>query len=101
MEDIKYNKILLEMKEKLRNNNLIGNDLIKLYDDTNFFNFINNRAEKVILFNMSRSNFTSDEYYIVIISLSLIALKTYNGSFYDNLEKYYIMDTVDLDNYQI
>ena len=90
MEDIKYNKILLEMKEKLRNNNLIGNDLIKLYDDTNFFNFINNRAEKVILFNMSRSNFTSDEYYIVIISLSLIALKTYNGSFYDNLEKYYI-----------
>jgi len=90
MEKIEeYNRIIEDLKSLLRNNRLIGNKLIEIYDDNDFFNFINDRAEKILIYNFSKPYLTVDESYEIIISLSYIALKCYKGNFWDNVEKQY------------
>ena len=90
MEKIdKYNSVINEIKELLRSNRLIGNKLIKYYDDEDFFTFLNQRAEKILMYNLSSPYLTIEESYDVIISLSFIALKYYNGNFWGDVERIY------------
>lgn len=85
----KYSCIINKIKELLRSNKLIGNELIKYYDDEDFFTYLNKRAEKILMYNLSSPYLTIEESYDVIISLSFIALKYYNGNFWRDVERIY------------
>lgn len=85
----KYDLAIYEMKELLRNNRLIGNVLIRFYDDDEFFKLINDKAEKTLILNFSKTFIPFEDSYDVIISLSFIALKYYSGNFWENVEKCY------------
>lgn len=89
INDNKFNLIIGEIKELLRSNKLIGNKLIENYDNNEFFDYINKRAEKILIYNLSTPYLTIEESYEVIISLSFIALKFYTGNFWENVNNQY------------
>lgn len=89
VNDNDFNVIISEIKQLLRANKLIGNKLIENYDNDEFFDYINKRAEKILMFNLSNPYLTIEESYEVIISLSFIALKFYTGNFWENVNNQY------------
>ena len=89
INDNKFNCIIGEIKDLLRSNKLIGNKLIENYDNDEFFDYINKRAEKILIYNLSTPYLTIEESYEVIISLSFIALKFYTGNFWENVNNQY------------
>lgn len=84
-----YKYAIDKMKFFIYDNRLIGNELIKYMDDSDFINTINHKAEKIIINSMNNSIGREEEYYEVIISLSMIALKFYDGNFWKYVEQAY------------
>lgn len=85
----KYEIEVSKLKFLIYENKLIGNELIKFYDDDEFFNQIHKKAEEIIKNSMEVSISNLEDYYEVIISLSIIALKYYDGNFWRYVQETY------------
>ncbi len=59
------------------------------YNNTDFYDYINKKAESILINSMDAPLGEKKKYYIVIISLSFIALKFYDGSLWQYVEKIY------------
>ena len=82
-KDIDYlNNILSQDK-------IIGNKLIFHYDDNEFFEYVNEKAEEVLLNAINAPLSEKKNYYIVIISLSFISLKFYDGGLWEYVGNIY------------
>lgn len=89
MDNKKYGLEILKLRVLIKNKKLIGNELIKYIDDNNFYEYINKAAEKLICDNMNNLVINQDKYHEVLISLTMIALKNYDGKFWQYVEKEY------------
>lgn len=92
-EIIKENKLefkLSLLREKIKNQEIVGNELIEILDDSEYIEIIHERAQRQLLKALqSYSKSSIDDKEIIVISLSLIALDSYDGSFYDGVRKEY------------
>lgn len=89
MIERRYQIEIDKLKFLISENKLIGNELIKFIDDEEFFDYIHKEAEEIIKNNMDVSISNLQDYYEVIISLSIIALQYYDGSFWSHVQKIY------------
>lgn len=85
----KYNFIIYSIERQIQQNNIIGNELLKYYDDIEFYKYVNEKAEDILINAIDSPLMERSSYYIVIISLSFIALKYYDGNFWDYIEREY------------
>ncbi len=88
MKDI-YEKNIKELENILLQDKLIGNRLLLYYDDNEFFNYVNEKAEDLLLNSINTPLNEKKNYYIVIISLSFISLKLYDGSLWEHVRSIY------------
>lgn len=89
MKEKGYKAAILKMKFFIYEKKLIGNELIKFIEDDKFINNINQKAEQILQNSMNNSISQIQDYNEVIISLSMIALKNYDGNFWSYVEKNY------------
>lgn len=89
MEEKVYKAAILKMKFFIYEKKLIGNELIKFIENDKFINIINQKAEQILQKSMNNSISQIKDYNEVIISLSMIALKNYDGNFWSYVEKNY------------
>lgn len=80
---------LANLFKQIQDKQIIGVDLIELLEDEELINEIHRYAELNLLKALdSCSNITKD-YEIIVISLTIIAMLKYDGSFYDNIRSIY------------
>lgn len=84
-----FNEEIKKLNHLLNGNKIIGNELIRLYDNKDFFDYINTIAEDILINAMKAPLTEKSNYYIIIISLSFISLKYYDGSLWEHIEKVY------------
>lgn len=78
------------LRKKVKSKLLIGNDLISLINEDELVQSIHNQAiseMRKVLMNVNNIRLIDTD--IIFISLCLIALKSYNGNFYDFVEEQY------------
>lgn len=81
---------LTDLRKKVKAKENIGLDLIDILDSKEFVNEIHRRAEFVLQAGLnSHSFYCNKNQEILFISLSLIAMMYYDGSFYDGVKKIY------------
>lgn len=90
IKSLKADSTLKYLKNQIKQRNNIGIYLIGLLDKEYNFSLIHSRAENVLrnALNSYTGTSTSDPE-IVVVSLSLIAMLNYNGSFYDSVREVY------------
>ena len=89
-EDAQFGVKLISMRRKVKKKENIGIDLIELIGNKSEVTKIHNWAEKELIKNLNSFDETRiDDPEIVVISLSLIALQKYNGSYYKYVEQTY------------
>lgn len=89
MIERRYQIEINKLKFLISENKLIGNELIKFIDDEEFFDYIHRESEEIIKNSMDVSISNLQDYYEVIISLSIIALKYYDGNFWSYVQETY------------
>ena len=78
------------LKNQIRERNNIGIELIGLLEKDNIMSYIHSRSESILrnaLNSYTGTLITNSE--IVVVSLSLIAMLNYDGSFYDSVRDVY------------
>ena len=81
---------LKTIKKLINKNEIIGQELIKLIDDQDNIEYINNLAEtelKNLIFR--NKNIYDVDYQMIYISLILIGLLNYDGNYYEHVAKTY------------
>lgn len=89
MVNKRYQIEIEKLKFLISENKLIGNELIKYIDDKEFIDYIHSKSEETIKNSMDVSISNLQDYYEVIISLSIIALKYYDGNFWSYVQEVY------------
>lgn len=89
MVNKRYQIEIEKLKFLISENKLIGNELIKYIDDNEFIDYIHNKSEEIIKNSMDVSISNIQDYYEVIISLSMIALQYYDGNFWSHVQEIY------------
>ena len=89
MVNKRYQIEIEKLKFLISENKLIGNELIKYIDDNEFIDYIHNKSEEIIKNSMDVSISNIQDYYEVIISLSIIALQYYDGNFWSHVQEIY------------
>lgn len=88
--DSKTNLRIEYLKKQIRARNIIGIDLIELIDNEDMIHKIHYTTEIQLKRKMeSYSGFSGADDEIIFLSLVLIALMEYDGSFYDKVETIY------------
>lgn len=75
--------------QKIKDNKYIGIDLIDILDDEMAMNEIHKRAERQLINAIVSSSYRYIDKEIIIISLVLIAMLNYDGSYYDKVREVY------------
>lgn len=90
LKDNSLNQKIVLLKNKVKNNQIIGNDLIELIDDNTIISKIHREAiqQLKILVGQKCSVYDVDSE-IIFISLTLIALLKYDSNYYDYVEEVY------------
>lgn len=89
MIDNKYRSIVQSMKSLLKSEGYIGAWLIDKYGDSELTETIHSKADRELYSILSGYKDYQDYDSVVLISLILIQIKCYDGSFYPHLEDYY------------
>lgn len=91
LKDNNLNGRIEVLKEKVKNNEIIGNQLIELINDNTIISKINIEAiQQLKILLKKRCSVYDIDSEIIYISLSLIALLSYDGNYYDHVEETYI-----------
>lgn len=83
------NKNIEKLVNKLINNESIAIDLISLYDDINFENDIINEGYSYFEKILNNEKLKIDYYFCIVVMLSFIALKYYDGDFHSQIYSSY------------
>lgn len=91
LKDNNLNGRIEVLKEKVKNNEIIGNQLIELINDNTIISKIHIEAiQQLKILLKKRCSVYDIDSEIIYISLSLIALLSYDGNYYDHVEETYI-----------
>ena len=91
LKDNNLNGRIEVLKEKVKNNEIIGNQLIELINDNTIVSKIHREAiQQLKILLKKRCSVYDIDSEIIYISLSLIALLSYDGNYYDHVEETYI-----------
>lgn len=83
-------KKLRLIKYKLKNNEIIGNDIIDIINDAKLVNKIHYKAqEELQSLLQTKCSIYDIDYDIIFISLTIIGLINYDGNFYNHVRKIY------------
>lgn len=98
MEDVEA--YICTLKNKIKNRKIIGNDLIEIIEDNELINSIHNLSKEEILKVLKyKKQVNLIDTDMVFLSLTIVALKEYDGNFYAHLETETYKELYDMKEY--
>ncbi len=90
LKDNNLNHRIEVLKKKVKNNEMIGNQLIELINDNTIISKIHRESiQQLKILLKKRCSVYDIDSEIIYISLTLIALLNYDGNYYDHVEETY------------
>lgn len=86
---MEYKEIITDLAKKVANKKLIGNELIEFLYDEQFENELHKLTDRAIIYLARDTLIAQNLKYYLIVSLSYIAMKEYDNSFWPYVEKFY------------